>query len=131
MPTFGTASKRRLAELHPDLQRILLAAIQVMDFSVVCGYRGEEAQEQAVRDGKSKLHFPDSKHNTTPSRAADLCPYRNGLRWEDRVAFYHLMGIIRGLAWMMKIKVRFGLDWDGDGDLHDQKLYDLPHVELG
>jgi len=131
MPVFGPASKSRLAELHPDLQRVLLAAIQVMDFSIVCGYRGKEDQEQAVRDGKSKLHFPDSKHNTTPSRAADLCPYRGGLRWEDKEAFYLLGGVLKTVAHQFGIKVRWGGDWDGDGDLHDQKLYDLPHVELG
>ena len=131
MPTFGTASKRRLAELHPDLQRVLLAAIQIMDFSVVCGYRGQADQEKAVREGKSTKHFPDSKHNTTPSRAADLCPYRGGLRWEDREAFYFLGGIILATARQLGIKVRLGLDWDGDGDLHDQTFHDLPHVELG
>ena len=131
MPTFGTASRRLLAELHPDLQRVLLAAIQVMDFAIVCGYRGEEAQEQAVRDGKSKLHFPDSKHNTTPSRAADLCPYRGGLRWEDKEAFYLLGGILKAVAHAMNIRVRWGGDWDGDNDTHDQTFHDLPHVELG
>lgn len=130
MPVFGATSKRRLAELHPDLQRVLLGAIQVMDFSIVCGYRGKDDQEKAVREKKSTKHFPDSKHNTVPSSAADLCPYRNGLRWEDREAFYLLGGVLKAVAHQMGIRIRLGLDWDGDNDVHDQTFHDLPHVEL-
>jgi peptidoglycan LD-endopeptidase CwlK len=30
----------------------------------------------------------------------------------------------------MGIEIRWGGDWDGDGDLSDHKFNDLPHFEL-
>lgn len=130
MPLLGKSSMKNLLQLHPDLQIVLMEAIKIFDFSIVCGYRGKEAQEKAVSEGKSFKHFPNSKHNNSPSLAADLCPYRNGLRWEDREAFYFLGGILKAIAYHQGIHIRLGLDWDGDNDLHDQNFYDLPHVEL-
>lgn len=130
MPKFGPKSLARRLELHPNLRGILDEAIQIIDFTIVCGFRGREAQEQAVKDGASTKHFPDSKHNRTPSLAADLCPYRNGLQWKDREAFYLLGGVLKTVAFKQGIKIRLGMDWDMDNDLHDNTLTDLPHIEL-
>ncbi|KKM82716.1 hypothetical protein LCGC14_1316750, partial [marine sediment metagenome] len=38
-------------------------AIQVMDFTIVCGFRNKRAQEKAFDEGKSEKHWPNSKHN--------------------------------------------------------------------
>ena len=130
MPVFGKVSTERLVQAHPDLQRLLNEAIKHIDFSVVCTYRGREDQEAACASGASTKHWPDSKHNSLPAIAADLCPYRGGLQWKDREAFYFLGGFLKGLASGMGIKIRWGGDWDGDNDFHDQNLYDLPHIEL-
>ena len=130
MPQFGKASLDRLSQAHPDLQRLCNEAIKHFDFSVVCSYRGREDQEKAFADGATTKHFPDSKHNCMPSLAVDLCPYRNGMQWTDREAFYLMGGYLKGLAIIMGIKIRWGGDWDGDNDLHDQRLYDLPHIEV-
>lgn len=130
MPMFGKASLNHLLQLHPSLQEILLEAIEIMDFSIVCSYRGEKAQNAAFAAGKSKKKFPFSKHNMRPSPAVDLCPYREGLKWNDKEAFYLLGGILKAIAYKQGKKIRLGLDWDGDNDVHDQTFNDLGHAEL-
>lgn len=42
------------------------------DIHVSWSYRNATEQEEAVREGKSKLHYPDSAHNLLPSHALDL-----------------------------------------------------------
>ena len=38
--------------------------------------------------------------------------------------------MIRGIAKQMGINIRFGGDWDSDGDTKDNNFDDLVHVEL-
>lgn len=42
------------------------------DIHVSWSFRDATDQETAFRDGKTKLHYPDSPHNLLPSRAIDL-----------------------------------------------------------
>lgn len=119
MPSFGTKSKERLAEIDPRLQEILNEAIKIMDFTVLCGHRGEVEQNKAFAEGKSKLQFPESKHNKTPSLAVDIAPYP--IDWNDIKRFEYLCGIIEGIAHMKGIKVRMGRTFS---------FKDYPHIEL-
>ena len=128
MPEFSPLSKRRLAECHPDLQKLMNEVIKHYDIVVLCGFRGKDEQDKAFREGKSKLSFPKSKHNVTPSLAVDIAPYP--LDWNDLKRFWHLAGYVKATAEKMGIKIRQGADWDGDNDFKDQKFIDLPHVEL-
>lgn len=131
MPVFGDRSLRELDTLHPALQEILREAIKVYDFIVLEGHRGEEAQNKAFREGKSKIKWPDGKHNKNPSHAADIAPYP--IDWDSKHAakkFAFLAGLVTGIAHSKGYSVRWGGDWDGDGQMDDQRLHDLPHVEL-
>jgi peptidoglycan L-alanyl-D-glutamate endopeptidase CwlK len=130
MPQFGPESKKKLALLHPDLQALLREAIKVMNFTIVCSFRDKAGQDAAVASGASKTPWPTSKHNKVPAQAFDFCPYRNGLQWNDREAFYYMAGIFKGIATQMNIPIRWGGDWDGDNDLHNQTFNDLPHIEI-
>jgi hypothetical protein len=125
---FGKTSKERLETCHPLLQEILNEAIKYVDFSVLCGERGEAEQEAAVESGASKLNYPDSKHNSSPSLAVDVAPYP--IDWDDIKRFAFLQGILIGIAMQKGIKVRSGVDWDSDGDITDHKFMDWPHLEL-
>lgn len=125
---FGNTSQQRLDTCHPLLQEILLEAIKYVDFSVLCGYRNEADQQAAVAKGASKVNFPDSKHNQMPSIAVDVAPYP--IDWENTTRFAYLQGLIRGIAMGKGIKLRSGMDWDGDGDITDHKFMDYPHIEL-
>jgi hypothetical protein len=128
MPSFGAESKRHLATLDPQLQRLMNEAIKHIDFSITCGYRGKEDQDKAYREGKSKVQWPNGKHNTNPSKAVDIAPYP--IDWSDAEAFTYLAGIIKGISLMMNIPIICGIDWDNDGATNDHKFKDRPHVQL-
>ncbi len=132
--TYGKRSIRCLREAHPDLQLIFNEAIRYMDISVFQGFRGAADQNAAFDAKKSKLKWPESKHNKVPSWAVDASPYP--IDWDDVDGFirfaHFIMGIAVGLHAAGKIKhlVRWGGDWDRDFDLKDQRFNDYPHFEL-
>jgi len=136
MPTFSVTSKQRLETCDPRLQELLNEAIEHIDFVVLEGHRGEAAQNEAVRKGTSKLPWPKGNHNSLPSRAVDIAPYfiGTGVDWADLIAFGRLMGFIQCLAIQRGIKLRFGLDWDGDfrsvNRDPNESFLDAPHIEL-
>lgn len=130
---FGKTSTKKLSECHPDLQLLFREVIKYYNCSVITGRRGEKEQDQAFSEGRSQIEYPLSKHNFFPSRASDVIPWFEDsphIRWNDREAFYHFGGFVRGTASKMGIKIRWGGDWDRDRDLHDQNFFDLPHFEL-
>lgn len=130
---FSERSKENLRECHPDLIRLFEEVIKVFDCAVIEGHRGEEEQNKAYYSGKSKLKYPQSKHNKIPSMAVDVVPWHKEaphIRWNDRESFVYMAGIVKGIAAQMGIKIRHGLDWDGDNDLKDQTFFDLPHFEI-
>ena len=128
MPSFSTRSKSNLNQAQPDLQRLFNEVIKHYDCTVICGHRSQEDQDKAVAEGKSKVRYPYSKHNSLPARAVDVVPYP--IDWDDREGFYAFGGFVKGVASQKGIKIRWGGDWDSDNDLHDQKFIDLPHFEL-
>lgn len=128
MPQFGKKSQERLASCHPDLQRLFNEVIKHVDCTVVCGHRNQEDQEEAFRTGKSKVKYPNGKHNKTPSEAADVLPFP--IDWADLKQMYMFVGFVRGIALNLGIKIRCGADWDGDFSIKDQNFHDVPHFEL-
>lgn len=129
MPQFSDASMARLKTCHPDLQRVLLEVIKYVDCTVLCGHRTKDEQEEAFRTGKSKVVWPNSKHNAFPhSLAVDVVPYP--IDWNDHKRFYYFAGFVLGIAKTLGVDLRFGGDWDGDFDIKDQNFFDLPHFEL-
>jgi peptidoglycan L-alanyl-D-glutamate endopeptidase CwlK len=130
---FGKNSRNRLLECHPDLQELFNEVIRYQNCAVLVGRRGQHEQNQAFLEGRSRLIYPKSKHNREPSLAADVVPWhknRPHIRWDDRERFYHFAGFVLGIAAKKKINVRWGGDWDQDGELRDQTFFDLPHFEL-
>ncbi len=107
---------------------IMDRAIQVTDFSILCGYRNEQEQEEAFDKGNSKKHYPDSKHNQNPSIAVDLAPYP--IDWENRDRFIFLAGVIFAIAQQLEIEIRFGGNWSMSLLFEKQKFDDLVHFEL-
>ena len=138
MPAFSTVSQQRLATCDIRLQVLLNELIKHVDFTVLEGHRGEAAQNQAFLEGKSTKKWPHGNHNSMPSRAVDIAPVfldvKGKIDWKDYIAFGRLMGMLDMLAKTRNIKLRFGLDWDGDFRSVDQdpdeSFLDAPHVEL-
>lgn len=128
MPQFSTKSREKLMTCDMRIQKIMNEAIKYIDFTILEGHRGEELQNMYFEQGKSRLKFPNSKHNKIPSLAIDIAPYP--IDWNDREKFYYLAGVIRGIAGSMGIKIRHGGDWNSNNNFRDQTFFDLPHFEL-
>lgn len=128
MPKFSDKSLSKLESCHPKLQLLFNEVIKGYDCTVICGHRGKDEQDLAVKSGHSKLAWPNSKHNLFPSHAVDVAPFP--LDWSDNLRFYHFAGFVMGTAYGLGIKVRWGGDWDSDLEFRDEKFMDLPHWEL-
>lgn len=133
MPSFGSVSRSRLHTCHADLQRVLEEVVKRFDITVLVGHRTEEEQEEAYRTGHSDRRWPHSLHNSSPSVAVDVAPWKPTkphVDWEDKELFRVMGGIVLATGWTLGVELRWGGDWDRDWDLHDQRLIDLPHFEL-
>jgi hypothetical protein len=125
---FSTSSKRHLASAHPKLQKIFNRVVTLWDCTIIIGHRGEAAQNLAFATGASTKRWPEGEHNGIPSRAVDAAPYP--IAWANREQFLYWGGFVMGVATEMGIKLRYGGDWDGDGNPRNQTLNDYVHFEL-
>ncbi|SFJ55297.1 peptidoglycan L-alanyl-D-glutamate endopeptidase CwlK [Phyllobacterium sp. CL33Tsu] len=128
MPSFGSKSKAALAKCHPLLQDIANEAIKEIDFMVLDATRGRVEQERAFAGGKSKARFGQSAHNYVPAIAFDLFPAPYD--WNNTAAFIALSKVIMRIAKEEKIPLRWGGDWNRDGDKTTSDAWDKPHYEL-
>lgn len=128
MPQFSKRSLARLASCDARLQMVCNAAIERTDFTVLCGYRSEAEQADAFERGMSKLRYPQSKHNKWPSRAVDLAPWP--IDWNDIPRFVALADIMLEEAKRLGVNLRWGGDWNRNGDWRDEKFRDMPHYQL-
>jgi hypothetical protein len=128
MYKFGKKSLEKRSQLDERLQRVLDVAIQLMDFAILEGTRDEATQNEYFRLGKSKVQFPNSKHNQSPSKAVDIVPYP--IDWADKERFSFLAGLIIGIGKAEGVEIRWGGDWNQNGKFHDQDFHDLPHLEI-
>ena len=150
MPSFSKGSRSKLITAHPDLQRLFNEVIKHWDCTITCGSRTEEEQEQLFEKGRTTVHFPNSKHNGSPSKAIDVVPYPINYKFEGELKkaakaenwdeynkclhnieeWAYFIGFVKGIAQIMGIKIRVGADWDSDHQMSDQRFDDWPHVEL-
>ena len=105
MPQFGKTSRKRLENAHASLQEIFNEVVKVIDCSVLESYRDEETQNRYFDEGKSKVKYPNGRHNKLPSLAL-------------------------GIASQMGHKIRWGGDWNNDFAVADNRFDDFPHFEL-
>lgn len=140
--------------LHPVGQEMCNRVIKRRNITLLRGHRNETDQNEAFESGASTKQWPYSKHNSLPSMAVDVAPWpipdgwgdldgqtvqARDLNWKERVKFYEMCASFED-AWTemcdedpalaAEYKLRFGKDWDGDGDYRDQSFDDLPHIEL-
>ena len=128
MPRFGRKSKERLASCDPRLQELFNEVIKYVDCSVLEGHRSKERQNRLYDEGKTKVRYPNGRHNADPSLAVDVTPYP--VDWEDRERQTLFAGVVLGIARGLGIRIRWGGDWDMDFDVQDNKFDDFPHFEL-
>lgn len=124
MYKFGKRSRERLRGVNVKLVNVLNELIKMMDVTVIEGLRSADRQKELLAKGATKVKY--SKH--MEGKAVDIAPYP--IDWEDRDRFYYMGGMLRGIAQQLGVKVRFGGDWDGDGETKDNNFDDLVHIEL-
>lgn len=130
--TFSQKSIEKLNTCDPRLQGIMRKAIRAskIDFGISCGYRSPEDQLKAFNEGKSKIQA-GGKHNVSLALAVDIFGYVNGKADYSVPVMCYLAGIIQACAFELNIPIRWGGNWNGDGEiLTDQSFDDLPHTEL-
>ena len=124
MYKFGKKSKKRLKGVDARLVNVLNELIKIMDVTIIEGLRSEERQKELLAKGATKVKY--SKH--MEGKAVDLAPYP--IDWENRDGFHYMGGMIRGIGKQLGVNIRWGGDWDSDGDVKDNGFDDLVHVEL-
>jgi peptidoglycan L-alanyl-D-glutamate endopeptidase CwlK len=111
---------KRIRECAEPLQAIAHELIKEMDITVLCGYRGKDAQNLAFQEKRSKFRFPNSKHNVKPSLAIDLAPYP--LDWDNTDRFKEMCARVELIAMRLGIDIKLGRDFS---------FVDWPHIQLG
>lgn len=138
---FGKKSQERLATCDKVLAQVLERAIlrSPVDFGTTEGHRSFEKQLEHFKSGRSRIDPRDheqakaAKHLRSPSHAVDIyihVPGEPGLAY-DREHLACVAGVILATAADMGVEMRWGGNWDRDGEiLTDQDFDDMPHFEL-
>lgn len=99
------------------------------DFSVIFGHRSNEEQDALYAQGRmapgrivTYKRGGESIHNTDPSRAVDLAPWRGGIIWDDEALFHEMAGVILYIAWRKGIDMQWGGHWPN--------FKDRPHFQV-
>ena len=125
MYKFSKRSKKNLKQVHPDLVKVMKAAIKItpIDFGIIEGLRTYERQEKLYATGASWTM--KSKHLANAdglSEAVDIAAFVDGqLRW-DWPLYDQLAVVIKQVAEDLGIKIIWGGDW--------LKYRDGPHYQL-
>lgn len=126
MPAFSQRSADKLLTCEQDLQKVFFEVVKHFDCTVLEGIRNPETQKKYVAQGRSKTMH--SKHLTFPSQAVDVVPYP--INWQDTERMTLFIGFVLGVAKMMGINIRSGIDWDMDTETRDTSFKDYPHFEI-
>lgn len=144
-------SLSRLVGLHVNLEAVVKRAIEIteQDFMVVEGVRSKEqcfinygkgrTAAQCIAKGVPAqyaqpklakvtwLNNPlSSKHVT--GHAVDLVPYP--VDWNDLSKFDKVAKAMFAAANELDVSIRWGADWDNDGNYREKGEYDSPHFEI-
>jgi peptidoglycan L-alanyl-D-glutamate endopeptidase CwlK len=154
MPRFGSKSRRVLEECDDRFIKPLTDVVRWFDIALVEGHRDKETQNKHFKSGASKVPWPRSKHNTTPSQAIHVMPYHQKYKlitghpsqimdiavdndWSSpradafvRETYAQMAGIVQQACRSHGFRVRWGGDWDQDNDTSDNKFDDLAHFEI-
>ncbi len=128
---FGKQSLSRLEKVHPDLILIANEVLKFFDIFVMPmgGVRTRADQIVLIKSGKSETL--NSKHIPGEdgfSHAIDIAPYPYEPKNVER--FKEMSDLFLLIAEDKDIEIRWGGDWDGDGDTNDQTFNDLFHFEI-
>lgn len=135
---FGERSLKNLIGVHPNLVRVVTRAIEIstQDFSVIEGLRTPERQAELYAQGRTKpgnivTWTLKSPHLAGPDgfgRAVDLLPVPAD--WKTLSKFDAMADAMFRASKELGIPIRWGADWDKDGNPRERGETDSPHFEL-
>lgn len=138
MYKLGKTSLDRLRGVHPNLVAVVVLAIRKssQDFSVLEGVRSKERQAELYAQGRTTpgqvvtwtLNSPHFVKDDGYGHAVDLTPYP--LNWQDIPAFDRMAKAMFEASEELGIPIRWGADWDKDGNPRERGESDSPHFEL-
>lgn len=123
---FGKRSLDNLRGVHPDLVKVANRALELspIDFTITEGLRTVARQKELVAKGLSKTM--NSRHIT--GHAVDFVPLP--VDWDKVEPFITVANCFLQAGKELGVALRWGGDWNMNGDWKDEKFRDLPHVEL-
>jgi peptidoglycan L-alanyl-D-glutamate endopeptidase CwlK len=152
----GAQSLARLKGVHPQLARVVQGAIEKtkQDFMVLEGVRSKETMweywgkgrtasqcraagvpEKYAKPGLAKVTWLNnplgSNHRIMADgfgHAVDLCPFP--VDWNDAAKFDAIADAMFAAAKELGVKIRWGADWDQDGNPRERGETDSPHFEV-
>lgn len=124
--TLHAIDLQRLKTCDERLQRLVarVAKEWKSPVRVICGHRNKIEQDKAFLQKKSKLKWPNSKHNKKPSLAVDMIPMKeNGsIDWNDNEGIKEFADFVLKTAMEMNIKIEWGGSWSS---FHDNVHWQL------
>lgn len=129
-------SEQRLIGVNAALVNAIRRAAKRVPFDlfVVEGVRTKARQAEFFAQGRTKpgpkvTWTLESKH--IEGRAVDLAPMIDGvIDWNDPKKFDQIAQAMFAAAKELGIKIRWGADWDMDGNPRERGESDSPHFEL-
>ena len=132
-------SLNSLTGVHPDLVAVVKRAIEIteQDFVVIEGLRTQSRQDELWAQGRTKpgpivTWTKDASSHGVGSdgygHAVDMCPAP--VDWSDLKKFDAIADAMFTSASELGVKLRWGADWDMDGNLRERGESDSPHFEL-
>jgi peptidoglycan L-alanyl-D-glutamate endopeptidase CwlK len=127
-------SLERAKDVNPKLINLILLAIRrtPIDFGVAWmgGKRTAEEQNQLFKEGYSQCdgYVKISKHQS--GDAIDLNVFVGSKMVDNKEMLCVVAGVIFACASELNIKIRWGGDWNSDGNILDNKFNDQYHFEL-
>lgn len=128
-----------LKGVHPDLVKVVKRALDISqtDFTVLEGVRTQARQDELWAQGRTKPGPVVTWIQTVGSHgiqadgfghAVDIAPYP--IDWADLARFDQVAKAMFEAAKEVGIKLRWGADWDQDGNIRERGESDSPHFEL-
>lgn len=129
----GKTSLARLKGVDETLVNVVKRAIEIseVDFTVLEGVRTLERQRDLYAQGRTapgKIVTWTMKSRHIEGKAVDLVPYP--LDWNDLDKFNKIKDAMFQAAKELDVNLRWGADWDGDGNYREKGEYDSPHFEI-
>ena len=134
----GSTSRARLAGVHPRLVAVVERAIQItgQDFTVLEGVRTQARQLELYAQGrttpgpvvtwtKTSNHF---KKADGYGHAVDIAPFP--IDWSNLARFDAVAKAMFQAGAELRVKIRWGADWNANGEPRERGESDSPHFEL-